>query len=132
MNDLQQAIEILNSKQDKIVLVKAKFIQKFPTLDIKILIDLINDENEYEDFSIAISEISRSIAFILVVLGVSKIYTKKISHLATQILDRAQIEYKADSIVDKLDNAELEKLDEIVLRSGSPLNALKDLENALK
>ena len=98
--------------------------------DLKTLVDCANNGDDYTDFTALDDFTGRASSFMYVLLGVKHVHANKMAKLAVQILDRAEITYSYDTMVDAIAESDSEILfgaEQAVLRSGSAVQALKDL-----
>ncbi len=135
MTDLEKAKDYFYSQKASMVLCKDddKFITQEKGLTP--LINLIESGDDYFEYSACDKVVGRAAAFLYVLLGVKEIHAKVMAKLAIQILDKAEIKYSADEFVDTILDDQLKDtnpLEEVVLRSGSANNALRDLKAYLK
>lgn len=135
MTDLEKAKDYFYSQKASMVLCKEddKFITQEKGLTP--LINLIESGDDYFEYSACDKVVGRAAAFLYVLLGVKEIHAKVMAKLAIQILDKAEIKYSADEFVDTILDDQLKDtnpLEEVVLRSGSANNALRDLKAYLK
>ena len=135
MTDLEKAKDYFYSQKASMVLCKDD--EKFITQEkgLTPLINLIESGDDYFEYSACDKVVGRAAAFLYVLLGVKEIHAKVMAKLAIQILDKAEIKYSADEFVDTILDDQLKDtnpLEEVVLRSGSANNALRDLKAFLK
>lgn len=135
MTDLEKAKDYFYSQKASMVLCKDD--EKFITQEkgLTPLINLIESGDDYFEYSACDKVVGRAAAFLYVLLGVKEIHAKIMAKLAIQILDKAEIKYSADEFVDTILDDQLKDtnpLEEVVLRSGSANNALRDLKAFLK
>lgn len=94
------------------------------------LILLAQNEDAFFEWSICDKICGRAAAFLFVFMGLKEVHAKKMTKLAIQILDRAEIEFSYDELIDTVldeNMKELDRFEKAVLRSGSAIQALKDL-----
>ena len=92
---------------------------------LKSVIDLIESGEDFSEYSLCDKITGRAAAFLYVLLGIEAVHAKKMAKLAVQILDRAEIEYSYDEMIE-IDPVELS-----VLRSGSAIQAIEDIKKAI-
>ena len=135
MTDLEKAKDYFYSQKASMVLCKDD--EKFITHEkgLSPLINLIETGDDYFEYSACDKVVGRAAAFLYVLLGVKEIHAKIMAKLAIQILDKAEIKYSADEFVETIlddQGKDTNPLEEVVLRSGSANNALRDLKAYLK
>lgn len=134
MNNLDLAKEEFSKDNYSFVLAGEGKLITSKEKGLKPIIDLIESEEDFSDFSICDKITGRAAAFLYVLLGIEKVHAKKMAKLAIQILDRAEIEYSYDELIETvldMDMKEIDKIELSVLRSGSAIQAIEDIKKAL-
>lgn len=101
---------------------------------LKTIVDLVDSGDDFSEFSICDKICGRAAAFLYVLLGVEAVHAKKMAKLAIQILDRAEIKYTYDELIETVLDSQMKEIDPVelsVLRSGSPVQAIKDIKAVL-
>lgn len=137
MTDLEKAKKIFNDANGEYSLVLCKGDDVFTSSGhgIKTLVSLVEGDKDYSEYSACDKIVGRAAAFMYVLLGVSNVHSSVMAKLAIQILDRAEINYSADSFVDGIQNRSKTgscPMETAVIRSGSPVKALEDIKNQMK
>lgn len=134
MTDLEKAKQIFDSGEYTAVFCKGDQTLTCTDGGVRPLINLIESGKDLTDFSVCDKVVGRAAAFLYVILGVKEVHSPVMAKLAIQILDRAEIKYSADLFVDGILNKTKTapcKMEDAVVRSGSPVKALEDLKSAL-
>lgn len=98
------------------------------------IIDLIDSGDDFSDYAICDKVTGRAAAFLYVLLGVETVHAEKMAKLAIQILDRAEIKYSYDELIETVLDSQMKEIDPVelsVLRSGSAVQAINDIKAAL-
>ena len=98
------------------------------------IIELIESGDDFSDYAVCDKITGRAAAFLYVLLGIEAVHAKKMAKLAIQILDRAEIKYSYDEIIETVLDSEMKEIDPVelsVLRSGSAVQAINDIKSAL-
>ena len=101
---------------------------------LKSVIDLIESGKDFSEYSLCDKITGRAAAFLYVLLGIEAVHAKKMAKLAVQILDRAEIEYSYDEMIETVLDAQMKEIDPVelsVLRSGSAIQAIEDIKKAI-
>lgn len=101
---------------------------------LKPIIDLIETGEDFSEYAICDKITGRAAAFLYVLLGIEKVHAAKMAKLAIQILDRAEIEYSYDEMIETVLDSQMNEIDPVelsVLRSGSAVQAINDIKAAL-
>lgn len=133
MNDLEKAKEIFEKENCTLVLVKGESIIKSKEHGLSKLVELIDKDEDFTDYSVCDNVCGRAASFLYVLLGVKEVYANTMAKLSIQILDRAEIKYSANAFVETLLDSEnkTDKMELAVLRSGTPLKAFEDIKKEL-
>jgi len=93
--------------------------------EVLALVEFIDSKFDFSMFSACIKNIDKSSAFLFVKLGIKNIFTYNLTKNAKDILDKYEINYRYNELVDKLNYSNnYDKLDIL-------LNDISDLDNAL-
>ena len=130
----EKASEILRSGNYSLVLCKDEEILTFTDSGLKDLVSLCESGKDFYGFSCADKVVGRASAFLLVLLEVSEVYAPVMAKLSRNVLDRGEVKYFSDQIVDELitSDGKSDSFEEAVVRSGSAVIALQDIKRLLK
>ncbi|MBP5402437.1 MAG: DUF1893 domain-containing protein [Treponema sp.] len=134
MKDLEKAKEIFAQGKYSFVLVKDDDIITCSERGLINLVELIESQKDYSEYSICDKVCGRASAFLYVLLGLKEVHAVKMAKLAVQILDRAEIEFSFETSIDTVLDEKMEAVDKFetaVVKSGSAVNALKDIKAVL-
>ncbi len=134
MTDLEKAKEIFYSEDYSFVLVKNEDIISSSQKGIRQIVELIESKKDFTDYSMCDRITGRAAAFLYVIMGVKAVHSVKMTKLATNILDRAEIKFSADEYIEKVLDSELKNTDRFenaVIHSGSAITALEDIKKEL-
>lgn len=98
------------------------------------VIDLIESGDDFSEYAVCDKITGRAAAFLYVLLGIEAVHAKKMAKLAVQILDRAEIEYSYDEMIETVLDEDMKEIDPVelsVLRSGSAVQAINDIKAVL-
>ena len=96
MTDLEKAKEIFYSEDYSFVLVKNEDIISSSQKGIRQIVELIESKKDFTDYSMCDRITGRAVAFLYVIMGLKAVHSVKMTKLATNILDRAEIKFSAD------------------------------------
>ena len=102
MTDLEKAKEIFYSGNYSFVLVKNEDIISSSQKGIMQIVELIESGKDFTDYSLCDRIAGRAAAFLYILLGVKEVHSVKMTKLATNILDRAEIKFSADEYIEKV------------------------------
>lgn len=134
MTDLEKAKEIFYSEDYSFVLVKNEDIISSSQKGIMQIVELIESGKDFTDYSMCDRITGRAVAFLYVIMGLKAVHSVKMTKLATNILDRAEIKFSADEYIEKVLDSELKNTDRFenaVIHSGSAITALEDIKKEL-
>lgn len=134
MNNIDKAKEIFAQSECSFVLVNNDNIITNNDKGLKPIVDLIDSGEDYSEYAICDKITGRAAAFLYVLLGIENVHAKKMAKLAIQILDRAEIEYSYDELIETVLDENMDEIDPVelsVLRSGSAVQAIEDIKKAL-
>lgn len=130
----EKAKNILEEKKCSLVLVDDDEIISSDEKGLSFLVNLCESGRDFQGFSASDKIVGRAAAFLFVLLEVSEVHAKVMSKLAGNILDRGEIPFYSEKIVDEIkgDDGSLDRFENAVIRSGSALVALEDIKRELK
>lgn len=134
MNNIEKAKQIFSENEYTFVLLSEENIITSTDKGLKPMVDLIESNEDFSEYVICDKITGRAAAFLYVLLGIEKVHAKKMAKLAVQILDRAEIEYSYDEMIETVLDENMTEIDPVelsVLRSGSAVQAIVDIKKAL-
>ena len=136
VNNLERAIKILEEEKNlTLVLVLNEDIYKSSEKGIKPLLNLLNSEKKYLDYSAADKIVGKAAAMLYKLLGVKEIYGEVMSNSAINFLEQNNINFKYKINTKEIINRKgtgMCPMEQTVLNIENPIEAKKALENKLK
>ena len=102
--DLQTAIELLAKGEYTCVLCKGDSIFTSTERGVKPLLNWLNNEAQFKDFSAADKVVGKATAFLYVLLGVKEVYAPVMSEGAVSVLKENGISAKYDTLAKNIIN----------------------------
>lgn len=135
MKDLENAKELFYSGDWSFVLVKDGAAVKSSKKGLSPIVELIESGKDFTDCTICDKTTGRAAAFLYVLLGAKEVHALRMTNLAVQILDKAEIKFSADEFIESVHDETMtctDACESAVLRSGSAAQAFKDIKKALE
>lgn len=126
-----KAKKILEESDAVLVLCNGDEIISYNSDSVENLVSLCSSGKDFYGWSAAVRFSGRASAFLFVYLEVSEVYSQKLLKLSVNVLDRAEIAYFSDEIVESAPSADFEKFETAVIRSGSAVSAFQDIKRVV-
>jgi len=104
MEDLAQAKKILTNEDCTCVLCRMDVVHKSHRRGVAPLLQLLDNQVDVSGFSAADRVVGKATAFLYCLLGVTQLHARVISKPAVQVLERANISFSYDTLVDGIQN----------------------------
>ncbi len=134
MNNIETAKEKLFSADFSCVIVKDELVITSEKKGISPLLNFIEENRNFEGFSVADKVIGKAAALLFVKLNIKEIYAKIISEPAIEIFKKYGISYSYDKVVPNIINRtgdDICPMEKTVLEINSPDEALEMLKAKL-
>ena len=138
MTDLEKAKNILINNNNTCVLVLGDAVYSSSERGVKPLLDFLDSKTNFKGFSAADKTIGAGAAHLYLLLGVKTVWAKVISQSALDILKRANIKTKYETLVPYIINRRgdgmcpIEKAVKDITNSDEALNAINATLEDLK
>ena len=138
MTDLEKAKNILINNNNTCVLVLGDAVYSSSERGVKPLLDFLDSKTNFKGFSAADKTIGAGAAHLYLLLGVKTVWAKVISQSALDILKRANIKTKYETLVPYIINRRgdgmcpIEKAVKDITNSNEALNAINATLEDLK
>lgn len=129
------AKQILIQEGYTCVLLKEKIVYTSTKRGVKPLLQCLESEQDFRDFSAADKVVGKAAAFLYVLLGVQNVYAHVISEVAKEVLEKYGILVEYDTCVERIINRDgtgFCPMEEAVIEIDTPEKALSAIYKKLE